>query len=189
MQDKILSIQEINEIERGYSHGVPTLGFAAKALLQRWQLGIKDEETLVRLIFLLWYRMTEPVFLTGLDEFKVNDISVESLMHDSGREIGLSGEARFVVAVLGHGAYAFGLGSEVEWHGRSRRFFAEAAEMESQSLLFADWMYLIGEAEDSKNLKTKIEREIHARFNGRGYMGEYLTRVLSGMLRPNRIAV
>ncbi len=190
MQDRILSIQEINEIERAYSHGgAPTLGFAASALLQRWRFGLKDEETLIRLVFLLWYRMTEPPYLTGLDKFELKGVSVESLLADFGGEDHLSGEARFVGAILGHGPYAYGLGNEAEWQARSRRFFSEAAKMESCSLLFADWTYLIGESNDTRNLKTKIEKEIHARFHGRGYMGEYLKHMLSGMLRPNRVAV
>lgn len=189
MQDKILSIHEINEIERGYSHGAPTLGFAGNALLQRWQFGLRDEETLVRLIFVLWYSMTEPLFLTGLDKFRGDDLSVDGLIEDYGGAARLSGESRFIFALLGHGGYAYGLGKESEWQERSRRFFADAVEMQPHSLLFADWMFLIGEAEDTKNLKTKIEKEIHARFNGRGYMGEYLTHMLSGMLRPNRVAV
>lgn len=189
MQNNILSVQEINEIERGYSHGAPTLGFAANALLQRWQFGLKDEETLIRLIFLLWYRMTEPSLFTGLDKFRSEDISVESLLSDFGNENRLSGETRFIVAVLGHGAYAFGLGNEVEWRTKSRRYFANAANLEPQSFLFADWTYLIEESKDTRNLKTSIEKEIHARFAGRGYMGDYLEHVLSGMIRPNRVAV
>src|SRR5215204_6227353 len=102
MQDRILSIQEISEIERAYSHGgAPTLGFAAAASLQRWRFGLKDEETFIRLVFLLWYQMTEPPFLTGLDKFEPEGVSVESLLADFGFEDRLSGEARFVVAILG----------------------------------------------------------------------------------------
>jgi len=119
-----------------------------------------------------------------LDKFRAEDVSVDGLIRDFGGEIRSSGETRFIVAVLGHGSYAYGLGSEAEWQEKSRRFFAAAAEMESHSFLLSDWMFLIGESKDSKNLKTKIEREIHARFNGRGYMGEYLAHVLSGIVRP-----
>jgi len=157
MQDPILSIQEINEIERAYLHGAPTLGFAGNALFQRWEFGLRDEETLIRIIFLLWYRMTEPLFLTGLDKFRAEDVSVDGLIRDFGGEIRLSGETRFIVAVLGHGSYAYGLGSEAEWQEKSRRFFAAAAEMESHSFLLSDWMFLIGESKDSKNLKTKTK--------------------------------
>ncbi len=182
----VLSIQEINEIERGYSHGAPTLGFAANALLQRWQFGLRDEETLVRLIFMLWYRMTEPPFLTGLDKFRSEVVSVEALIEDLGGESKLSGETRFIIAILGHGPYAFGLGNEKKWQEISRRFFSEAVELNLESRLFSEWKYLIGEADNSRNLKTLIEKEIHARFVGRGYMGDYLVHGLEGMVRPNR---
>lgn len=189
MQDNVLSIQEINEIERGYAHGAPTLGYAAKACVKRWQFGLRDEETLLRLIFFLWYEITEPPFLTGLSAFKTKAATVDSLIEDYGDENKLSAEARFIIAVLGHGAYAYGLGDEREWQERSRRFFAEAAGSDPESRLFSDWKYLIGDADDSKNLKTLLEKEMHARFFGRGHMGDYLVHVLSGMIRPNRVAV
>jgi hypothetical protein len=187
MQGRILSVHEIYEIERGYSHGAPTLGFAANALIERWSFGLRDEETLLRLIFLRWFRITEPPMLTGLSEDGTNEHSVETLINEFGGESKLTGEARFVIALLGHGSYAFGLGNEAEWQERSRRFFIESTELNPESRLFSEWEYLIGEREDSRNLKTLIEKEIHARFNGRGYMGEYLTHILQGMLRPNRV--
>jgi hypothetical protein len=186
MVEKILSLKEIDEIEKANLHGAPTLGLATKALLSRWQSGLRDEETFLRLIFLFWYSRTEPNFLTGLDEAQLEEFTVDTLMSDIGGEAGLSAESRFVIAILGHSAYAFGFGDEAAWQEKSRRFLVEAAEMEPQSPLFGDWRFLIGEAGDSRNLKTKIEREIHARFDGRGSMGGYLAHVLSGMVRPNR---
>ncbi|MBX3267366.1 MAG: hypothetical protein KF831_11735 [Acidobacteria bacterium] len=182
----VLSIQEINEIERGYSHGAPTLGFAANALLQRWQFGLRDEETLLRLIFFIWYRITEPTILTGLDKAKFDEVSVEALIENFGGEHSLSAEARFIIAILGHGPYAYGFGNEKKWHETSRRFFTDSVELSPESRLFSEWKYLIGEASDSRNMKTLIEKEIHARFVGRGYMGDYLVHGLQGMVRPNR---
>ena len=186
MPDRILSIAEITQLENAYIVGAPTLGIAAAELLRRWRFGLKDEETLLRLIFLRWYSLTEPPFLTGLNEF-ADEVEVENVLDEFGGEDRLSGEGRFVIAVLGHGAYAVGLGEEAAWHEKSRRYFLAALRDDPASRLFADWKYLIGEAKDTRNLKTKIEPEIHARFAGRGYMGEYLKHTLSGMLRPNRV--
>jgi hypothetical protein len=189
MPDKVFAINEINEIERAYTHGATVLGFAAAGLLQRWQYGLRDEETLIRLIFLFWYSRTEPTDLTGLDQFNVDEISVEDLIDGFGGEDRLSAESRFIIAILGHSAYAFGLGDEAEWEKKSLQYFDDACRIEPQSALFSDWKFLIGEAKNSRNLKAKIETEIHARFRGRGYMGDYLVHVLSGMTRPNRVAV
>jgi len=188
MVERILSVQEIGEIERGYALGIPALGFAAKEFLRRWQFGLKDEETLIRLVFLFWYSRTEPPFLTGLNN-EFDGLSVERLLEEFGGEDRLGRESRFIIAMLGYGEYAFGLGDETEWRAKSTTFLRDAGADEPQSFLFADWKFFIDEAPDTKSLKTKIETEIHARFAGRGYMGDYLIHILSAIVRPNQIGL
>jgi hypothetical protein len=180
MQERVLSIAEIAQIEAGYTIGAPTLGFAAAALLARWQFGLRYEETLLRLVFLRWYSLIEPPFLTGLGDFG-ETVDAETLITEFGGDASLSDEGRFIIGILGHGPFAFGLGEEEAWRERARTFFRAAAV--SGSMLFADWNFLIGEAKESLNLKSKIGLEIHARFYGRGYMGEYMVHILTGMLR------
>ena len=185
MAVRILSVQEIGEIERTYALDVPALGFAGKEFLRRWQFGLRDEETLIRMIFLFWYSNTEPPFLTGLNE-TFDGFSVRRFLDEFGGEKRLGAESRFIIAMLGYAAYADGLGDEVEWRPKSREFFISASKDEPVSFLFAEWKYFVSEAGDTRNLKTKIETEIHARFGGRGYMGDYLTHILTSLLRPNR---
>lgn len=184
MQKKILSISEISEIEQAYQHGVPSLGFAADALLNRWNYNVRDEETALRLIFLRWYSRTEPDWLTGLEDFEAFP-EVESIILDFGGENQLCAESLFVIGLLSFDTYAFGMGDEDYWRKKARQYFYQAAEMEIKSNLFTDWKYLTEQTGESTNLKTKIEPEIHARFNGRGYMGFYLVNILSGMVRQN----
>ncbi len=184
MVEKILSIREIDEIEKAYGHGVGSLGFAAEKLLERWQFGLRDAETLIRLVFLFWYSRTEPSFLTGLTN-QFEGFSVEGFIGEPGGELNLDSEGRFVIGILGHSTYAFGLGDEEKWQRIARDFLGDAASMETTSFLFAEWKFLIGEVDDTQNLRTKIEREVHARFAGRGYMGDYMIHTLSGLIRPH----
>jgi len=95
----------------------------------------------------------------------------------------LSAESMFVIGLLSFGGYAFGMGNEETWQSKARQFFIRASEIEPNSDLFTDWKYLIEETNESRNLKTKIEPEMHARFHGRGYMGTYVLHILSGMVR------
>lgn len=183
MTQKILSIAEIDEIERAFELGVSTLGAAADALLFRWTNELKDEETAMRLIFLRWFSRTEPPFLTGLNDLEEKLPAVEAIIEEFGGEDGLSAESKFILAILSFGGYAWGMGDEATWKNKARQLFLVAADAEPKSYLFADWKFLIEEKIDSTHLKTKIESEMHARFYGRGSMGNYVLHILSGMVR------
>ena len=54
------------EIEYALPSGKPRLGAAFAMLKTRWQGGLRDLETGLRLMFLAWYACAEPPFLTGL---------------------------------------------------------------------------------------------------------------------------
>lgn len=176
MQKKILSLAEINEIERAYKHGVPSLGLAAEEFLHRWRNNLKDEETFVRLIFLRWYSCSEPGWLTGLNK---EIPSVETIIAEFGGENSLKAETLFILGVLGGNTFAFCFGEESVWRAKCRGFLKRATELEPTSSLFADWAYFVDESSSTKNLKTKINPEIHARFNGRGALGDYMEHILT----------
>lgn len=180
MQKKILSISEINEIEQAYKHGVPCLGSAAIELINRWQNNLKDEETCIRLIFLLWYKCSEPEFLTGLN---VELPAVIDIFNEFGED-NLSAESIFVLGILGN-LFPHCLGEENFWQEKSRELLKQASIKQPSSYLFSDWTFFINEADERKSLKTKLVGEIHARFFGRGYFGEYLLHILNFSLKNN----
>lgn len=62
------TLQEIAEVESRYTgnRGSPSLGEAYDMLLARWRSGARDPETGKRLLFLAWYSLAEPTWLTGL---------------------------------------------------------------------------------------------------------------------------
>ncbi|MDQ3634937.1 MAG: hypothetical protein M3405_10595 [Acidobacteriota bacterium] len=180
MQKKILSLSEITEIERTYKHGFPSLGFAAEELLHRWRNDLRDEETCVRLIFLRWYSCSEPSYLTGLE----NEMpTIETIINEFGGEVVLSSETLFILGILGHDTFAFCFGEESIWQKKCIGFLERATELQPSSQLFEDWNYFIGKSANTKNLKTKIIPEIHARFNGRGALGDYLKHILTFIVK------
>lgn len=65
----ILTIAEITALEQSYVVGEgPVLGPARDALANRWDSGLRDRETALRLAFMEWYSCSEPEFLTGLHD-------------------------------------------------------------------------------------------------------------------------
>lgn len=184
MQKKILSISEITDIERAYKHGVPSLGIAAEELLHRWRNNLRDEETCIRLIFLRWYSCSEPIWLTGLEMETplIQSALIQSVIDEFGGEDSLSAETLFVLGFLGGTLYAFCFGDESIWQKKCKGFLKRATEIESTSQLFADWAYFVDESSTTKNLRTKIAIEIHARFNGRGALGDYMELILTSFL-------
>lgn len=163
MRRKILSLEEINQIECAYKLGVPSLGIAAEELLHRWHNNLRDAETCVRLIFLRWYSCSEPDYLTGLTR---ETLTVDSIIADYGGEHNLGAETLFVIGVLGGNTFAFCFGEESVWQKKSRDFLKRAADLEPTSKLFGDWYYFLNESSSTINLRTDIASEIHARFNG-----------------------
>ena len=158
MSDPVLSLAEIAEIERSYALGAPTLGRAAAALVTRWRLPLRDEETLLRLAFLSWYRENEPEWLTGLE---TELPSMAQLIAERGGEVALSAEARFTLGLL----LEFRPPLEDDEHGTrrvARTWVESAVGMEPASRLFREWRFLLGEAEDTLGARTHAEAEVHA---------------------------
>lgn len=182
MQRKPRSLAEITEVERAYIHGVPTLGHAASELLLRWQYPLRDAETFLRLAFLAWYREHEPEWLTGVE---VELPSVQDLVAETGGESMLDAEACFTLALLWN---IFPPAGEEEgpWRARARELAERAAKLEPSSRLFRAWRYFLGQAEETGGARLYIEAEVHARYQGRGAMGEYVGHMLTERLQRGR---
>jgi hypothetical protein len=181
MPDAVLSLAEIAEIERAYPLGAPTLGHAAAALLARWRLPLRDEETFLRLAFLVWYQENEPEWLTGLGAALP---AVAQLVAERGGMEALGAEALFTLGLLLE--FRPPLGGDEEQARRAARGWVErAASLEPTSRVFREWRFLLGEAEETVGARIYAEVEVHARFGGRGAMGAYMVHTLRGRLRPD----
>ncbi len=51
-------------------HGEPTLGDAYEILKEQWQSGDRDRELGLHLMFLAWYGLVEPEYLTGFPDIE-----------------------------------------------------------------------------------------------------------------------
>ncbi|MEQ9542810.1 MAG: hypothetical protein RIU46_38990 [Deltaproteobacteria bacterium] len=111
------SLKEIAAVEARYSspQGLPTLGDAYDMLLERWELGARDLETGLRLLFLAWYTAAEPPTLTGLRD---DASTIETIRDVFGFFGGVATSEPELIAAVGLMAtiapHAFG-GQEDEW--------------------------------------------------------------------------
>ena len=70
---EVKSLAEIGVLEAAYENGAKSLGTAKVALRDRWAANLRDDETLIRLLFLNWYSCSEPGWLTGLEPSEENE--------------------------------------------------------------------------------------------------------------------
>ena len=109
-------------------HGEPTLGQALELAIREWDAGNRDREFRLHLLFLSWYCLVEPPYLTGFDESTcpsaqlpglfsaVYETFTDSILDDP--------EVLCVVGLMAHLApWALG-GDEGVWEARSRDFRA-----------------------------------------------------------------
>ncbi len=165
-----LSLSEISVLESAYALGAPTLGLAGKALLSRWNNGLRDEETHIRLMFLSWYSMARPREFTGLGD--VDLPSTDALIAAFGGEEKLGAEALFMLAILTFMPDC--LGNEKKYEGQRERLYAAAAAREPDSPLFRNWQVFCDSGAALRDPLIHIRPELRARFFGRGAMGEYV---------------
>lgn len=181
MADRILSLAEIGEVERAYALGAASLGVGARELLARWRLPLRDDETFLRLAFLVWYQQNEPVWLTGLDQPLP---PVRSLLDERGGDETLTPEARFTLAFL----WRFQPPVEADedaCRATAVRWGERAAAEEPTSDVFRDWRYFLWLESETRGPRIYIERELHARYAGRGALGDYLLHMLGTRVRPD----
>lgn len=167
------SIAEIEALEKAHEFGAPSLGVAADALLERWNYGMRDNETFIRLAFLSWYSHSEPNWYNGLPDSLP---SVDELVDAIGGLSHVSAESKFVLAALAT-SFPWCLGEEDVWSGLAVQLPEDACILEPKSVLFSDWRYVFGLQEESIALRKELPLEFHARFDGRGYMGTYMQSV------------
>ena len=174
----MLSLSEISIIEQADQLGAKALGTAYDALERRWEYGLTDNETFIRLLFLKWYSISEPNWYNGLPEQKELS-SVEAFIYQRGDMLLFPPENQFVIAVLSH-SFPWCFGDEKKWQEYSINLFKNVET--SKSLVFSNWQYLLDHTKEVNGLRKNIKPELHARFYGRGEMGRYLLHVLGSKL-------
>jgi hypothetical protein len=118
-----MQLGEITEIENRYVvDGEPVLGLAYAAFLERWELGSRDRETCLRLLFLAWYACVEPESLTSLtsrivvDDANCSRALLFGQIFDWLGGVSLSDpEALLVVGWMAKWPYCCGAGAEDAW--------------------------------------------------------------------------
>ena len=105
-------------------YGEPTLGAAFKILRAEWDTGNRDRELCLHLLFLGWYGLAEPPFLTGFERPELDDLpNVFAKVFDYVQpNIERDAEMLYVV---GLGADLFGCllpGGERIWDPRSKEY-------------------------------------------------------------------
>ena len=178
---ELLSLAEITVLEDADALGGSTLSAAAEALHGRWQRGIRDSETLLRLLFLLWYNCADQGFLSQAHSYP----AAEDLIEEAGGAEALPPDSLFVLGLLAD-LFPYCFGSEDEWRQKSKVFLQRAAEQEPHSRLLRNGAYFVGKADDTRDPRIYIEPEVHARFSGRGELGRYMHHMLTTLLRPER---
>jgi hypothetical protein len=105
--------------------GTATLAEAYRRLLGQWNLGDHDREVGLHLLFLSWYGLVEPMFITGFEE---NDTVSEGLRGTFNRvysamEPSLASDAEFlfVVGLMAH-LFPGALGKPEEWEHRAEEY-------------------------------------------------------------------
>jgi hypothetical protein len=118
---KTYSLEEITIVENLYRspEGRPSLGQALEMLIHRWRAGARDEPTLIRLLFLLWYQNCEPPFLTGLSTEPTHP-SFEDVFESAGGEAGASPQVLWIVARMAE-IFPWAVGEEAVWKAAADR--------------------------------------------------------------------
>jgi len=169
------SLSEITIIELADEYGAAALGVALSALQERWNAGLRDDETFIRLLFLRWYSISEPTTHNGLLESKLN--WVEELINAKGNLNDFSPELKFIIATLSYNFF-WCFGDDKKWENISPKLFEEVAKQDKSSNVFSNWRYLLELTDEINDLRKNIGPELHARFDGRGSMGSYLLNIL-----------
>ncbi|MEO6688682.1 MAG: hypothetical protein ABIS07_13830 [Dokdonella sp.] len=124
------SLEEITAVENRYvcAGRLPSSGEALDLILARWQVGGRDRETALRLMFLSWYSQTEPPYLTGLS----GDLDTKILFGEAFKALGGAQtndpEVCFAVGTMAT-VFPQSLGVESQWQVVGQRLLARAAAL------------------------------------------------------------
>jgi hypothetical protein len=113
------------EVEAYRKGGTATLAEAYRRLLGQWNLGDHDREVGLHLLFLAWYGLVEPTFITG---FEANDTVSESLRRkfnevysEMERSLVSDPEFLYVVGLMAH-LFPWALGKPEDWEQRGEEY-------------------------------------------------------------------
>jgi hypothetical protein len=131
-QSETYSLEEIDRVEEQYRlpQGQPSLGEALKMLIHRWKAGARDERTLIRLLFLLWYSLCEPLHLTGLP-VELTEPNFEEVFESAGGEAGAPPLILWTVAQMAH-SHPYAVGDEARWESAAGRLFERALQLKPE---------------------------------------------------------
>lgn len=119
LQNMIPTLKDVDQAEQGNK---TALGEALSLLTQRWQAGVRDEETAVRLLFLCWYSAIEPPYLTGLPEtgFLLSEVFEQAGGEDKATPI--------ILLAMGEiaGIFPWTAGDEIVWAEKAERLERKA---------------------------------------------------------------
>jgi hypothetical protein len=85
-------------------------------------------------------------------------------------------------------AFRFGpprKGNAAAARSEARAWLMRAAEREPISRVFREPRFLVGDTGGATGARVYAEAEVHARYAGRGALGEYLVHRLRARLRPD----
>lgn len=99
-----------------------------RRLKAAWELGHRDREDALHLLFLAWMHWADPPFVTGMEEDPdADDLWRTIFGYFDGEK---SKDAEFLhVAGLMAGLFPWGLGDEVEWAARATRMEARSLDL------------------------------------------------------------
>jgi hypothetical protein len=99
-----------------------------RRLKAAWELGHRDREDALHLLFLAWMHWADPPFVTGLkDDLDAEDLWRTIFGYFGGEN---SIDAEFLhVAGLMVGIFPWGLGDEIEWASRAERMKARSLDL------------------------------------------------------------
>ncbi len=171
----MLSLSQITQIEEADALGAKTLGVALDQLMLRWDSGLTDDETFIRVLFLKWYSLCEPNWYNGLPDSQ--EISIENFIEGKGKLSSFQLEHQFIIGVLAN-SFPWCFGDEEKWKNISQELLSETQRLGASSPVFSNSKYLLGQAKEVNGLRKNIFPELRARFYGRGEMGRYLLHIL-----------
>lgn len=99
-----------------------------RRLKAAWELGHRDREDALHLLFLAWMHWADPPFVTGMEDDPEADKLWRMIYGYFGGEE--STDAEFLhVAGLMAGIFPWGLGDEVEWASRATRMQTRSLDL------------------------------------------------------------
>ena len=117
-------LPELADVEELYRRGKPSLGQALEMLARHWTMLARDDGTIIRLLFLIWYRVVEPPALTGLP-VEYAGPSFESVFESVGGEESTSPLILWAVGKMAEVA-PWAIGEEDKWQTAATRLFDRA---------------------------------------------------------------